>query len=263
MFSPNEPNMNIDRRSQWENKFSNERMREELLRSDFRESPTYREGYTDSDYRSQYGEDPQRSVPLERGDASRYDFREDLPRSLTQPEYYPEEVPPYRRAYPEREPFQDFQSEAVRGGNVRSAEYSPAQVLYPEGDKRRWSLERESDRRDSMNRADRQGLSEPEVSRRSFTPSMEIDRSRDHLFNIIRDYQHEMREPHQDEALDRRAGVAASQRKVDVTRSISDIPEPFMRFLKGSAEDEAHAKRKRKSRFSDATQEELERTREM
>ncbi|XP_030596801.1 uncharacterized protein LOC115788058 isoform X2 [Archocentrus centrarchus] len=263
LFPPDEPTLNVDRRSQWENKLSNERIREELRRSDFREGPAYREGYMDSDYRSQYAEGPQRSVGLERGDTPRYDYREELPRGLAQPEYYPEEVPPYRGAYPEREPFQDFQSEDVRGGNVRSTEYSPSQVMYPEGDKQRWSLERESDRRDSMNRADRQGSSEPEVRRRNFSASMESDRSRDHLFNIIRDYRHEMREPHQDEGVDRRAGAPASQRQVDVTRAISDIPEPFMRFLKGSAEDEEHGKRKRKSRFSDATPEELERTREM
>ncbi|KAL3983803.1 T-complex protein 1 subunit theta [Sarotherodon galilaeus] len=265
-FPPNEPNMNVDRRSQRENRLSNERTRDEPRRSDFREGHAYREGYMDSDYRHQYeegyGGDSQRSLALERGDAPKYDFREELPRGLGQSDYYPEGAPPYRRAYPERESVQDFHSEDVRGGNGRS-EYSPSQAMYPEGDKLRWSLEREADRHDGMNKAGRQGSSEPEARRRNFSPSMEGDRSRDNLFNIIQDYRHEMREVHQDEAVDRRAGGPASQRHVDVGRTISNIPEPFRRFLKGGAEDDVHGKRKRKSRFSDATPEEVEGTREM
>ena len=117
-----------------------------------------------------------------------------------------------------------------------------------------------------MNRGTRQGLREPEAKRSSFPTSIEKGRSHDHLFNVIRDYQHKMREPHQGVALHNleqsRTGPPSSQRRLEITRTMSGIPEPFRRFLTGAANDEENGKRKRKSRFSDATAEELEMTKE-
>ncbi|XP_070778019.1 uncharacterized protein [Enoplosus armatus] len=270
-FHPEDPYMsNRDRQMhQREDSLSHDRMAEEQRRADYREGDMHRREYMDADYRREYEEeyveDPQRRAVLEPGGVPRYDSRVEMPHDQAKhEEYYPEEAPPYRRPYPERDQLKEFYSEEVRRGRVRSAEYQPSQPVYPEGN--RWSLDRESGRHESMNIAGRQGSSEPEAKRRSFPTPMESDRSRDHLFNMIRDYCHEMKEPHQGEAVANpgpsRTGPPASQRRVEVTRTISDIPEPFRRFLKGAA-NEGHGKRKRKSRFSDATAEEVKTTKEM
>ncbi len=285
--------LNRDRQKyQQEDTLSHERMEEELRKADYRENDTHRREYNrDPGYRRQYEEeyveDPQRRAVLEPGGVPRYDSREDIPHGQAQHvEYYPEETPPYGRPFPERDPLKEFYSEEVRRGRVRSAEYQPSQPVYPEGDNQGWSgrhdsMNRESRqgssepegkwrssrRHDSMNREGRQGSSEPEGKWRSSPAPMESDRSHDHLFNIIRDYCHERIEPHQEDAVNdpgpSRTGPPTSQRRVEVTRAMSDIPEPFRRFLKGAADDEGHGKRKRKSRFSDATAEEVETTKEM
>ncbi|XP_044027958.1 uncharacterized protein si:ch211-13c6.2 isoform X2 [Siniperca chuatsi] len=268
-FHSEDPYMlNRDRQIyQREDSLSHDRMEEKLWRANEKYSPEY----MDADYRryeEEYVEDPQRRAVLGLGGVPRYDSSAEMPHGQAQHvEYYPEEAPPYRRPYPERDPLKEFYSEEVRRGRVRSAENKPSQPVFPEGDNHRWSLDRESGRHDSMNIAGRQGSSEPEAKRRSFPTPIESDRSRDHLCNMIRDYCHEMREPHQEEAVSNpgpsRTGPPTSQRGVEVTRAISDIPEPFRRFLKGAANDEGHGKRKRKSRFSDATAEEVETTKEM
>ncbi|XP_008288953.1 uncharacterized protein LOC103363813 isoform X2 [Stegastes partitus] len=268
-FQQDEPNVNRDRRSEWEDTLSHDRVEEDLWTEDRSESRMYREDYVKSDYRSQYEEnypqEPQRSAVFESDDVPRQDYREKMPHGQAwHGEHYPGEASPYKRPYSERDPLKDFFADEVRRSQVRSAEYSPAEQLYPQGDERRWSLERDSGRPDSMSRP---GSSEPEAKRRNFATPMESERSRDHLFNIIRDYHHEMREPHEAEVIDNsgpsRTGAPTSQRRVEVTRTISDIPEPFRRFLKGADIDEGQGKRKRKSRFSDATPEELEMTKEL
>ncbi|XP_023140833.2 uncharacterized protein si:ch211-13c6.2 isoform X1 [Amphiprion ocellaris] len=261
-FHRDEPYMNRDRRSEREDTLSHDRIEEELFRENYNENRMYRDDYVDSDYRSQYKEeyveDPPKSVVFEPNEVPGYDYREKVPHGQVQHgEYYPGEASPYKRPYPERDPLKEFFSEEVRRGQVRSAAYSPSELAYPEDNKRQWSLERDSGR---------PGSSEPEAKRRNFSTPMESERSRDHLFNIIRDYHHEMK-PHEAEILDNpgpsRARAPSTQRRVEVTRTISDIPEPFRRFLKGGNDDEGHGKRKRKSRFSDATPEELEMTKEM
>ncbi|XP_041811955.1 uncharacterized protein si:ch211-13c6.2 isoform X2 [Chelmon rostratus] len=250
-----------------EDAFSHGRMQEEL-----REKNMYRPEYKHPDYRreyeAEYVEDPQRRAVLEPGGVPMYDSRVEIPRGQAQHvEYYSEETPPDRRPYPERDLLKEFYSEEVRRGRVRSAEYQPAQPAYPEGDNHRWSVDRESGRHDSVNRAGRQGSSEPEAKRRSFPTPVESDWSRDRLFNMNSDYCHDTREPHQEDAVANsgpsRTGSLNFQRQAEVTRSLSDIPEPFRRFLKGATKDEGHSKRKRKSRFSDATAEEVETTKEM
>lgn len=252
---------------QREDTLSHDRMEEELRRADYRESDMYRRKYVEPDYhreyQDEYVEDPQRRAVLEPGGVPRFDSREEMPHGQAQHvEYYPEKAPPHRGPYPKRDPLKEFYSE-----EVRPAEYQPSQPVYPEGDNQWWSVDRDSGRQDSMNRACRQGSLEPETKRESFPTPMESDRSRDHLFNMIRDYCHEMREPHQEEAVANpgpsRTGHPNSQRQVEVTRTMSDIPEPFRRFLKGPANDESQGKRKRKSRFSDATAEEVKTTKEM
>lgn len=240
-------------------------MEEELRRADYRESDMYRQQDTDyrREYEDQYVEDPQTGAVLETGGVHRYDSREEMSHGQPQHvEYYPEEVPPYRRSYPEKDQLKEFYTEEVRRGRVRSAEYQLSQPVYPQDDKRQWSLDRESGRHEGRNRARRQGSSEPEAKRRSLPTLMESDQP-----HFIRDYQHQMREPYQEEVVPNtgpsRTGPLTFQRPMDVTRSTSDIPEPFRHFLKRAADDEGHGKRKRKSRFSDATAEELETANEM
>ncbi|KAM9340363.1 uncharacterized protein ABDE67_016106 [Symphorus nematophorus] len=266
--------LNRDRQMhQREDTLRHESMAEQPRRADYRGSDLYRRDYTDPDYRrenkEEYVEGPQRRAALEPRGVPRYDSRAEMPRGLTQQEeYYPEEPPPPdRRPYPERDPLMEFYSEEVRRGQIRSAELQRSQAVRPEGDNRQWSQDRDSSRLDCLNSAGRQGLSEPEGKRRSFPAPVESDRSRGHLFDTIIDYCHESRPPHQEEPLTNpglcRTGPLNSQRQVEATRAISDIPEPFRRFLKGAANDEGQGKRKRKSRFSDATAEEVKTTREM
>lgn len=250
---------------------SHDRLGDELQRADHRESDLRRREYMEPDYPRDYEEefveDPQRRATLEPGGTPRYHSMAEMPPGQAQHEkYYPEEAPPYRKPYPERDLLKEFYSEEVRRGQVRSAEPQPSQPLFPERNNQRWSLDRESGRHDSMDRAVGQGSSEPEAKRRSF-PAHMSDSSRDHLFSVIRDYGHQMREPYQEEADANpgpsRPGPPNSQRQVEVSRPMPDIPEPFRRFLKRAADDEEHGKRKRKSRFSDATAEEMETTKEM
>lgn len=241
-----------------------DRMEEEPWREDYRDGDTRRREYMDPDYRTEYEEEyvevPQRTVILTPGGDPRYDPREEMPHGQAQHEYNPEDAPPYRRPYPKRDALTEFYHEEVRRKQVLAAKSQP---VYPEGGEQQRSQNRESGR----NGAGRQGSSEPEAKRRSFPPPMEIDRSRDHLFKTIIEYSHKIRDPHQEEAAaspgPSRTGPPTSQRRVEATRALSDIPEPFRRFLKGAANDVGPGKRKRKSRFSDATAEEVETTREM
>ncbi|XP_071760703.1 uncharacterized protein LOC139915854 isoform X1 [Centroberyx gerrardi] len=160
---------------------------------------------------------------------------------------YPEEET-RRRAFPEEEPLW------------------PA---YPEDEHHQWSLDREPGRHGNMNGAGRQGSGDPEAKRRRFPEPLENDQpyDKDHLFEMVRAFRQERRAPQKGEAADNpgpsRTGPPASQRPLEVARSISEIPEPFRRFLEGAASNQDDGKRKRKSRFSDATEEEVERAKGM
>ncbi|CAG5891723.1 unnamed protein product [Menidia menidia] len=206
----------------------------EEYRGDFR-SPDY------APYGGKYAPDPQRSGGLEPQSGPRFGFQEQAPpaQALHQ-QYYPEDpTPDQTPPYPEP----GFYSEEVR----RRQDYPPPQQAQP------WSLGRDPGRHDG----------DPEAKRRTLSSPPDGDRSRGNLFNIIKDYNHEMRGPFSKEAFDppgpSRAGAPSPQRHAQVPNSIANIPEPFRRFLKGNDERRG----KRKSRFSDATPEELERTKEM
>ncbi|XP_040909944.1 uncharacterized protein si:ch211-13c6.2 isoform X2 [Toxotes jaculatrix] len=265
-FHPDEPYMNRNRQMyQPEDSLSRDHMEKELCRANYRENDMYRR----RDYEEEYVENPQARTTLEPGSITRYDPREEMPMRRDQTlrvEYYPEEAPLHRRPYPERDPLKEFYCEEVRRGRVHSAEYKPSQPAYPE-DEDQWSLDRKSGRHDSVNRASRPGSSEPEAKRRSFPTPTENEQSHDHLFNIIRNCQHKMRELHQEITVSNpgpsRTGPPPSQRRVEVTRTLSGIPEPFRCFLTGAANDQGHSKRKRKSRFSDATDEEVDMIKEI
>lgn len=237
-------------------------MDEGLRRADCRKGEGYKQDHMDPNYHRAYGakydEDPRMCSPRaapEPGAVFRYDSWEATPHSQNV-EYYPDESAPYRTPYSKNDPLKEFYTEELRRGRVRSAGYQSSQRVYPDGSHQR-SLERESG--GPYNKAGGQGSSELESKGGSFPTPAESEQSHSHLFNIIRDYHHERRELYQEDAM----SDPGTGRQVEITRSMSDIPEPFKRFLKGASNDEGNGKRKRKSRFSDATEQEVEMTTEM
>nr|XP_057903021.1 uncharacterized protein LOC131101700 isoform X2 [Doryrhamphus excisus] len=161
---------------------------------------------------------------------------------------YPDEAPPYRRT-----PLETNTKEDVK--HMSSSDYQ--HPSYQE-DEHRWSHD------PSVNTiGDRlrlgSSIPEPPAGNLPSLPHMETPRRQ------VRDYKHG--EVRQGELLSNSApsgwsGPAQTPR--EDSRSISDIPEPFRRFMKwpGDNDDggggEACGKRKRKSRFTDATAEEVE-----
>ncbi|XP_062266221.1 uncharacterized protein si:ch211-13c6.2 [Platichthys flesus] len=267
-FHTEEPSMNRDRQMyQREDGLSRGYMKDEQHSAAYMNNNMYGEEYMDPNNSIQYEQDPQIRDQQEPCGGTRYDNWEEVPMPHGQTEnfdYFPEEAPPYRGSYPEKDAPKDFYSEEAWCCKARS-EYEPSQPSYPD-DERQWSLDRESVRHDDMSRASRQGSSEPKAKRRSFSTPVESDLSHDHLFGIINDYRHNQRELCEEVASNpgmSRTGPPSSRRRVDVTKTISGIPEPFRRFLTGATSDEGCGKRKRKSRFSDATAEEVERTKEI
>lgn len=80
----------------------------------------------------------------------------------------------------------------------------------------------------------------------------------------ITDYRHDAlaERTHEDLSNPGQSRVSPS-RSGGFSRKMSNIPDPFMRFLKGEPSHEVPQVRKRKSRFSDATAEELQTAHEM
>ncbi|XP_037119769.1 uncharacterized protein si:ch211-13c6.2 isoform X2 [Syngnathus acus] len=107
-----------------------------------------------------------------------------------------------------------------------------------QGDDLRWSSDKGRDVRVGTS------VSEP--------PMRNVCLSSERPGERFRDYNHGMC---QAESLP--ANPAGFQTPLEDSRSMSAIPEPFRRFLTGSAGDDASGRRKRKSRFSDATPEEV------
>ncbi|KAL6099829.1 uncharacterized protein ACO6RY_01566 [Pungitius sinensis] len=244
-------------------------MEEDLQRADRGSRLTNRREYMEPDYRTEYQEEyfegSQRRAAPEPGGDPRYDPRQEMPRGHA--DHYPDEAPPFRSHYRERDPLREFYTAEVRRRGLAGPESMASQPVHPEGAGRR-HLDWEPGSPGGLNGAGRQGSSEPEAKRRSFPASLERDQTTEgHLFNFVREYRQEMRELYQEEPVvnprQSRAGSLTSQRQVEASRALSDIPEPFRRFLKGAANDEGYGKRKRKSRFSDATAEEAETTKEM
>lgn len=179
----------------------------------------------------------------------------------------PREDPPYGRPYPERGSLKEFYSKDMRGGQSRPPEYESPEQLYSDADSRRQSLDRELQRQVGMNRSGGQGLSEPESNYRGFSSTAQGDWPFDTKVTI-QDYGHKSREVHQedyncDPGPSGRPGLSIAHRQAGVSRCMADIPEPFKRFLSGPAINTDQGKRKRKSRFSDASAEEIETAKNM
>ncbi|KAM3595622.1 uncharacterized protein V6R79_000282 [Siganus canaliculatus] len=219
--------------------------------------------YMGSDFQSEYDQQFH-EYPQESNNAPKYDSRAEMPRGQAQ-QYYTEEAPSQRRPYQGHDPLKEFYDEEVRLGRVRSENLS-SQQIYPEGHKQRWSQDKPSDRQLGLDGGDKR-LSELEARRSHPATLLENRGPRDHLFNVITDYGHNMRDPHQGEEDANpgpsRAGAPNPHRQVEITRTLTNIPEPFRRFLKGPTPDMEQGKRKRKSRFSDATAEEVATTKRM
>lgn len=174
---------------------------------------------------------------------------------------------PYRRPYPERGSLKEFYSKDMRGGQSRPAECESQEWLYSEADSCRQSLDRELPRQVSMNRSAGRGLSKPEGNYRGFSSTVQGDRPF-HMNFAIQDYGHKSREVHKEgyncvPGPSGRPGLSLSHRQSRVSRCMADIPEPFKRFLSGPATNTEQGKRKRKSRFSDASVEEIESAKNM
>lgn len=171
--------------------------------------------------------------------------------------YYPAGAPPNKRPYPERDALDELYSEEVKRGPSSSFGHQrSSQMMYPEDDKRSFV---ESNTHNNMTGGRRQGSSEPEAKRRSFSSPLDTEPSHEKM--LMKDYRHEARDPYQENAFDNagpnKAGPSSSQRRVEVSSIVPDLPEPFRRFMKGSENDEKINTGKRRSRFSDASPEEV------
>ncbi|KAF7664912.1 hypothetical protein LDENG_00160890 [Lucifuga dentata] len=251
---------------------SRDLMTEDPRKTDYRESDTYRQERMKADfpqeYQEEYVEDPQGRDFYESQSVSSHSFRKEMPhRQAHCADQYAEEGPLYRRPYPESDPLKQFYSDEVRRGQVRSAENQPSPRVFSEDTQAHWSQDREYGSHEDLNGADRQGSSETKTRRVGILNIIHNDVSHDknHPFQLISDYQQTIKESHQEEANHglNRTGPPNSQKPLEFSRTLSSIPEPFRRFLEGPANNETLRKRKRKSQFSDATEEEVRRAKEM
>ncbi|KAM4725891.1 uncharacterized protein FYW61_013933 isoform 2-T2 [Anableps anableps] len=236
---------------------SRSRFEEGRRGADYMGGPRYREDSMNLDYHTryqpEYGEEPLKAAILDPRDVSRYDHRSTVPHSV---DYIPE-ASAHKRPYPERDPLEEFYSEEIRRGQVRSQGYQPSsKMLYTEDENQQRSLEREPGRLDSIRR---HGSSEPEAKRRNLSAPFEGDRSHESSFDMLKDYHHERNDPYQEEPF-KRGRPTSAQKHGEVPSAMSNIPEPFRRFLKGNRDEEGL---RRKSRFSDATPEEVKMAKEM
>lgn len=205
-----------------------------------------------ANYKEQYRHDDEITAPEFESRFPKCESRSEMPngwsRSSSQ-EYFPEEAP-YRRSYPERDPLEIFHAEEIRNVQGRSPDYMS---LHPDDDSLHWSPDR------------RQGSRERESTGRSFPT--EISRHQSHGLEVngqlLQNYKVGDLYIQEDKPGPSRTGLSNLKRNDDFPRFMSDIPEPFKRFLKGGTNDSEQGKRKRKSRFSDASMEEVAKTRRM
>ncbi|KAJ0044171.1 hypothetical protein NL108_008746 [Boleophthalmus pectinirostris] len=121
---------------------------------------------------------------------------------------------------------------------------------------KQWSHNVDSHQHEHMRRSGRE--IGPAASQSSFSTSSD-GKSQCEIYKIMQDYRHSaVALEHPEETLSNPGPSRASpSRSGDLSRKMADIPDPFMRFLKGGSSCEEPVVRKRKSRFSDATEEEL------
>lgn len=203
-----------------------------------------------TNYKERYRQDEQRAVEFDPR-FPKCESRSETPRgwSRSSSQEYCTEEAPYRRGYPERDPLDIFRIEEIRTVQGRSPDYMG---LHPDDDSLHWCPDR------------RQGSREHE-STRSFPTEMASHQPHDLFVNGQLLQNHKIGDLYTKEAKPgpSRIGLSNLERNDDIPRFIPDIPEPFKRFLKGGTHDGEQGKRKRKSRFSDASMEEVAKTRRM
>lgn len=202
-------------------------------------------------HKERYRQDEQRALELE----SRFpncESRSELPngwsRSSSQ-EYCTEEAP-YRRSYPETDPLEILHAEEIRNVRGRSPDYMS---LHPDDDSLDWSPGR------------RQGSRERESTERSFPTEVVRHQSHDLSVNgkLSQNYKVGNLYNQEDKAGPSTTSLSNLRRNDDIPSFMSDMPEPFKRFLKSETNDSEQGKRKRKSHFSDASIQEVAKTRRM
>lgn len=167
---------------------------------------------------------------------------------------------PYGRAYTDRGALEECYTQDGRGVQSRPAQYESPEQLYSEADNRRQSLNRDLAQEMSMSCSGRWGFGGADGDYRGFSSAAQGDRP--YKMEVTsHDYGHKSRKMHQEDyncepGPHGRTGASVAQ-------CLADIPEPFKRFLSGATGRSDQGKRKRKSRFSDASAEEVERAKSM
>ncbi|XP_062343162.1 uncharacterized protein si:ch211-13c6.2 isoform X1 [Osmerus eperlanus] len=181
-----------------------------------------------------------------------------------------EEVATGRRA-----PEESYTEDTRRGNYMEEEAHRRAYheedlhgLAYPVADPHRLSQERDPSGDRFTRAVDRQAQSAPDDNDLRYPKQLEDSSSysQDHLFELVKAFRQKGRGQHQEERSQHQdvfergdPGMRGfPQRPPEGGRVRSDIPEPFRRFLAGAMDDKSAGKRKRKSRFTDATDEEID-----
>lgn len=159
------------------------------------------------------------------------------------------------KSYASKDLLKEFYTEELKREKQAKAQQPP----HLEDSSQQWPCDRYSYQHKDMSRAGRQSASDLETKMSSFATDVDGRNSRE-MFKMVKDYQHNVLAPgHQDEAFSNPGPSRVHpSRPGDLSRKMPDIPDPFMRFLQGGTNREEPGVRKKKSRFADATIEELQ-----
>ncbi|XP_072303594.1 uncharacterized protein [Eucyclogobius newberryi] len=146
----------------------------------------------------------------------------------------------FRKSHTQKDALKEFYTEELRREKLAKT--------------KQWPHDNDSHQLEHMRKSGRE--TGPAVSQRSFSTSLDGKRLHEN-YNLMLDYR-----PSADtseEVLSKPGPSRVSpSRSGDMSRKMSNIPDPFRRFLKGGVNYGEPAARKRKSRFSDASVEELQ-----
>ncbi|KAL0961854.1 hypothetical protein UPYG_G00332530 [Umbra pygmaea] len=214
----------------------------------------------------------QNEQPPERGYLHGRAFLDEVPLQQDFPDNTPHYFDEAQRKADHRQPFPDNSyAEVSRRGDYEEEEArrraypeeEPHMATYPEGNPHRRSLDREPSGYGSHGGLDRQACADQDLR---FANQIEDQMktggqsSREHLLGRVNPMYQEGRSlKHSEAARVMGAPVMRGPSQRTAERVKTEIPEPFRRFLKGAIDDnKGPTTRKRKSRFSDATEHEQE-----
>lgn len=161
----------------------------------------------------------------------------------------------FRKPPPPKDPLKEFYTEELKREQIAKAQLPPPVPRFGDEPKQ-WRHDMEPPQHRDV-RLGREA--DFEAGRGGFPTSLDPKNSQE-IFRMIKDYRHNvlgsgMRE----EAV---SGPGPSRispsRSGDLSRKMSEIPDPFMRFLQGGKNRDEPVGKKRKSRFTDATVEEVQ-----